>query len=167
MQHVADNVFVVSLIFGLLNIYIIDTGDGLAVVDTGVNASHINRLEKAVTELGFDMQAINHILITHFHNDHTGGLAELQSRTQAKTYAHTLEAPIIRGDQPPRYADPADLSGGASLMRRMLPSTLATAAVDVEIKDGDVLDDILPDLQVIALPGHSPGQVGFYMPRLL
>ena len=55
MQHVADNVFVVSLIFGLLNIYIIDTGDGLAVVDTGVNASHINRLEKAVTELGFDM----------------------------------------------------------------------------------------------------------------
>lgn len=39
------------------------------------------------------------------------------------------------------------------------------ARVDVELDDGDSLDQVLPGMQVVYLPGHSYGQVGYYIPQ--
>ena len=47
MKHVADNVFSVSSYMGYLNMYVIDTGAGLAVVDAGLNKASVDRLERA------------------------------------------------------------------------------------------------------------------------
>ena len=37
--------------------------------------------------------------------------------------------------------------------------------VDRTVEDGDVIDEVMGGLQVIATPGHSPGQVAFYQPE--
>jgi glyoxylase-like metal-dependent hydrolase (beta-lactamase superfamily II) len=34
--------------------------------------------------------------------------------------------------------------------------------VDYELKEGDRLDEVLPGLEVVDVPGHSPGQCGFW-----
>lgn len=163
MKHVADNVFCVSSYMGYLNMYVIDTGAGLALVDTGLNKSSIARLERAIKNSIYRFEDIKFILITHFHNDHTGGLVELQSRIDAPTYAHVLEAPYIRGERAPIYADPSELKGLSSQIRRYLPKKLPPARVDVEVQHEEMLNRVLPGLQVIHLPGHSPGQVGYYL----
>lgn len=163
MKHVADNVFSVSSYMGYLNMYVIDTGAGLAVVDAGLNKASVDRLERAFKNSIYQFEDIRYILITHFHNDHTGGLAELQSRVDAPTYAHVLEAPYIRGERPPIYAHPSELKGLSRQIYRYLPQKITPARVDVEVQDEEMLNRVLPGLQVIHLPGHTPGQVGYYL----
>lgn len=165
VKHIADNVFGVFDFFGFLNMYIIDTGAGLALVDTGIGERSVRRLEKALRADGYTLDDIRHILITHFHADHTGGLSILQERIDVPTYAHHLEAPYIRGDAPPVYADPDTLRGVSRRMYRSLQQELKPARVDVEVRDGQKLNRVLPNLQVIHLPGHSPGQAGYYLPE--
>lgn len=165
MRHVADCVYGVPMYAGFLNLYVLDTGAGLAVVDTGISAGSIDRLDKALARRGRSLADVRHIFITHGHADHVGGLAALQARTNALTYAHRLEAPAIRGETTLRAADPADLRGVqrliAARMARMEPAVYGR--VDVEVEDGQSLDAVLPGLRVVHLPGHSDGQVGYYL----
>lgn len=164
MQHIIDNVFGVYAMGGYMNFYVIDTGAGLAVIDTGMGKGNINKLEKGLKANNFSMADVRFILITHAHSDHIGGLPELQSRTDAKTYAHTVEAPVIRGEKEQRYGVRSEIKGILpNIMHAMMPRGLPTGTVDVEINDGDTLNEVLPGLQAIHLPGHSDGHTGFYL----
>ena len=40
------------------------------------------------------------ILLTHWHPDHVGNVAELRRRTGARIVAHAIEAPVISGTRP-------------------------------------------------------------------
>ena len=66
-------------------------------------------------------------------------------------------------------ANPDELSGLNRMMYRQMAQSqnrhIEPARVDVDLSDGDVLDTILEGLQVIHLPGHSHGQVGYYVPQ--
>jgi glyoxylase-like metal-dependent hydrolase (beta-lactamase superfamily II) len=37
--------------------------------------------------------------------------------------------------------------------------------VDVELREGDTLNEVLPGLTVLDTPGHSPGHVSFWWPE--
>jgi glyoxylase-like metal-dependent hydrolase (beta-lactamase superfamily II) len=165
MKHVAGNVFAVYGYFGYLNMYVIDTGAGLIVVDAGLNQASIHKLEKGLKANKYSFADVRHILITHHHFDHIGGLSYLQERTQATTYAHHLDAPYIRGEAPPAYADKDTLRGASRQVARFLRDDAPPARVDVELQGGEKLNRVLPGLQVVHLPGHSPGHVGYYLPE--
>ena len=65
--------------------YLIDTGDGLILIDTfEVRALYL--LTEAVRKAGFDPGEIKLILLSHGHADHCGGLKALQEMTKAKVY---------------------------------------------------------------------------------
>lgn len=163
MKEIADRVYRIAFWMGYLNVYVIDTGDGLALVDTGVSADHVDGIVRGLRSIGRTMADVRHILITHAHFDHTGGLWMAQKQTKAKTYAHRREALVIRGEQPVIYANPETLRGLAWLTSFVLAKDAGSPArVDVEVQAGDVLDDVLPGLQVIDLMGHSLGQVGYW-----
>lgn len=153
-----------------MNSYLLDTGDGLVVIDTGTSPKHIALLEKGLSKKGWSFKDIKHILITHCHYDHIGGLAYLQTKTDALTYAHSADAPIIRGEKIPDFPSAEALGRlNRAVRRMMLNRKFPTGRVDVALHDQQVLGDIMPNLTVIHLPGHSYGQVGFWLPdeRLL
>lgn len=166
MRALTQHVFQLDLLHA--NAYLIRSPDGLTLVDTAVKGVR-PRLERQLSRAGYQLTDIRRILITHAHVDHVGGLAELVQATNAKVWAHRLAAPIIRGDMPAPRPAPDDVSTQDKLIGRLISSFVGgeqpPAPVDRELEDGDILDEVLPGLAVIHLPGHAPGQAGFWLPQ--
>jgi glyoxylase-like metal-dependent hydrolase (beta-lactamase superfamily II) len=92
---------------------------------------------------------ITHILLTHSHFDHVGGLAELKEESSAPIYIHPDAVPMLA-----RATEAA--------ARFNLPLTTPPAA-DRMLAEGDVIDVGNLKLEVLLTPGHAPGHVCFYV----
>lgn len=166
MQHITEHLYGFLTRFGFVNYYLIENEGALTVVDTGLGTGDVDRIEAGLAQHGWSWEQVKHVLITHAHVDHIGGLAALQKRANAHTWIHRLDAPIARGEQPAPTADPAELNPLERLMLVQINRSAPTPArIDTELDGGEVLHDILPGLEVIHLPGHSYGQCGFWMPE--
>ena len=166
MKQLIPGVYQVPIGPSAVNFYVFDTGSGLAVVDFGASPGHLERLSKGLADHTLSIDDVRYALVTHGHSDHIGALAALQQRQTVITYAHTSDAPIIRGQAAYQYANPAQLGFVGKLLAPTLPSMAPIPAqVDIEVTDGDVLDDVMPGLTVVHLPGHTYGQVGYWLPQ--
>src|SRR3972149_4844564 len=65
-------------------------------IDAGMCGSG-RRVLAAVREIGRSPEDVAQIIVTHYHYDHIGGLAELRRATGARTAAHRVEAPSVSG----------------------------------------------------------------------
>ena len=65
---------------GPVNVYILETADGLAVLDTGFPGSAPKILD-GIHALGRRPDEVRHILLTHAHPDHMGSAAALKRAT--------------------------------------------------------------------------------------
>lgn len=164
MKQIHDHLYAILTRGGYLNMYIIANEGALTLVDCALGKSDIDHLERALATKGWSLGDIRHVLITHAHTDHIGGLAELQKRANPHTMAHRLDAPVIRGEGKAPTADPRELSGLNRLLFPILrnPPQATPARVDSELDDDQPLDELLRGLRVVHLPGHSYGQVGFW-----
>lgn len=95
--------------FGGLSVALIDTGDGLILVDGALPQAARLILAK-VRKLGFDPRRIRYILSTEPHFDHAGGLAALARDTGATVVASPRGAEGLRSgrlaaDDPQRIYD--------------------------------------------------------------
>ncbi len=63
-----------QLKLNLVNCYLLETEDGLLLIDTGYPNS-ADKLFAAVRESGHDPALIRHLLLTHCHIDHGGSAA--------------------------------------------------------------------------------------------
>lgn len=167
MRKITDNVYGILTKFGYLNQYVIVNEDTLAVVDMMLGSSDVDNLERELQQHGWSLDNVQHMLITHAHPDHIGGLAEFQKRSNATTYAHRLDAQIIRGEAGAKYATPDELGWFNRLIYRQASqgNPIELARVDVDLTDNQDLNHILDGLQVVHLPGHSYGHVGYYIPH--
>ncbi len=116
---------------GIVNAYLLETPEGLVLVDTGFPGSE-RKILAAVAALGRAPGDLKHIVSTHAHPDHIGSLAALRAATGAKTWMHALDAPQaeraeMRPVHPAPGVMPALLFG---VMRRVLPSRVAPARID-------------------------------------
>ncbi|HYY10987.1 MAG TPA: MBL fold metallo-hydrolase, partial [Kineosporiaceae bacterium] len=100
MDEVVDGVLQISL--GYVNAYLVVTDDGLVLVDTGLPKTY-PKLEQALTEAQRSVGEIRTVLLTHWHTDHTGGLARVRSASGARVVAHSVDAPVVDGSVPPPY----------------------------------------------------------------
>lgn len=151
-----------TLKLGYSNAFCIESDDGLSLIDTGLK-NNLKKVEKLLQEIGFELKDIKRILITHAHPDHIGSLAELSVATKAEIWASTTEVGILSGDSMIQNAKPADLSlFGRSLLAIASKPERLNFKIDRELKDTEILDEIFSGLEVIHLPGHTMGQIGFW-----
>ncbi len=92
---------------------------------------------------------ITHILLTHSHFDHVGGLAELKELSQAPIYMHPDAIPLLEHAQM-----------AAQMWQLEIPEP---PPADIMLTGSDQLQVGDLDLQVLFTPGHAPGHVCFYL----
>jgi glyoxylase-like metal-dependent hydrolase (beta-lactamase superfamily II) len=161
MEPILPSVYAVDL--GYVYSYIVDAGDELVLIDTGAMGNE-KRIFRAVSELGRKVSDIKHILVTHHHSDHVGGLRAVRDASGAAVYVHSLDAPIVAGTVKRPGANPRSLAGTllGPIITRLPLYTPPTVQADREVEDGDVLD-IGEGFTVYHAPGHTAGSVAYLM----
>ncbi|MFE1510923.1 MBL fold metallo-hydrolase [Streptomyces sp. NPDC058726] len=137
----------------------------LTLVDAGP-AGAGPAIAEAVTALGLHPRDVRRVVLTHFHEDHAGGAADVAALTGAEVLAHQLDAPHVRGETPgpaPVFEDwERPLHERAA--RLLPPGDFERPARITELADGDVLD-MGGGAQVVHVPGHTHGSVALHLPR--
>jgi glyoxylase-like metal-dependent hydrolase (beta-lactamase superfamily II) len=143
--------------------YLIEGTDRLALIDTGYPGS-TEAVLRAIAALGRKPEDLREIVITHWHADHMGSLAELAERTGAQVCVHAADATIVRGDQPTPEFTAGGILGRLALrvMSIFAGKPPSPSRVDRELQDGDELE--VGDLKVVHTPGHTPGHIALHMP---
>ena len=161
-KQIVPNLWEVPIDF--VNAFLLDTGYGLALIDTGIAGSAPKLLE-AVRSIGRQPSDIRHLLVTHCHSDHAGSLAELKRLTGAPETMHPIDAAMVRQGKAIRPLKPAPGLVNALVCRFLLPSApteVEPTEIEHEALDGETLPG---GLKAIHVPGHCAGQVAFLWPE--
>ena len=76
--------------------HLIDTGDGLILLDTGY-AETLYLVLDNIRQLGFDPRDIKYLVHSHGHIDHVAGTCALVAMTGAKTFLDRGDADYVTG----------------------------------------------------------------------
>jgi hydroxyacylglutathione hydrolase len=147
---------------GAVNCYLIKTGSGFVLIDTGSSRRRA-ALELALSSAGCTPGTLDLILLTHGDFDHTGNAAYLAEKFGAPVAMHRDDWGMAeRGDM---FAGRA--SGGRILRWIARLSTLLFGfgraerfAPDIALDEGTDLARYGLNAQVLSLLGHSHGSVG-------
>jgi glyoxylase-like metal-dependent hydrolase (beta-lactamase superfamily II) len=146
-----------------VNAFLLDSkSDGLTLVDAGV-ARGATGIREAVHSLGRDITEVRHILVTHCHPDHAGGLAKLKALTNAQVYIHRRDAMLVATGRAMRRLVPSPGIPNAVLYQMMIapkPTTVPPVRADVLVGNGDVIP-VAGGISVIHTPGHTEGHLVF------
>lgn len=142
--------------------YLLDGGDGLTLIDTlhGTDAALI--LEE-LQRIGRTPKEIKHILLTHAHRAHLGGLARLKEASGAQVACHAWEVDIVEGDRRGQNMS-LRLQRPYRLWVYQLASRFGKhppCKVDRLIEGGNRIGPV----EVVYAPGHTPGHLCFYWPE--
>ena len=128
--------------------HLIDTGDGLLLIDTAFPQTAYLLLE-SVRRLGFDPDDIRTIVHCHGHYDHFGGTKALVELTGARTAMGEDDA-FILADQP-------ELSWAPEYGVEFYESF----GLDIPLRDGQVIRQGDIEFECLHIPGHTPGAMAF------
>ena len=134
------------------NLYILwdETTREAVVVDPGMMRDA--EREMVTNFIEGQQLSVKHILLTHLHVDHITSARWLADKTGADVCGCALDAPL----------------------GRELPDQVAHFRINVEVEpltvdrnlaDGDTIPLGDETIQVLHVPGHSPGGLAFYLPQ--
>ena len=161
-MELVPGVHVIDL--GMVYAYLYQEAGRLTLFDTGIATSG-QRILDEIEALGRKPGDLAHIVVSHYHADHAGSLAELAERTGAQVLAHRLDAPVVRGEAEEPRAVPE--SEEERQMIREVTKAVPPAppcAIDRELEDGDEID-LDGGGEVVHVPGHTAGSIALYLPK--
>ncbi len=128
-------------------VYLFRFGDRAALVDAGTGDKCL-LLFRNIQDCGVPLDAVEYLLITHCHYDHTGGVKALKEETGCQAVAHEKDAVFLEnGDDQVTAAT-------------WYGATLDPVAIDITLKGmmGELFLGPRP-IKWFHIPGHSPGSV--------
>lgn len=155
---------------GLVNFYLVEDGDQVAIVDAGWPRSW-SQVQEAVASIGRKPADIGTVLLTHGHPDHLGAAEKVRTEVGATVHAFQGEVDRVKGKA--KGASPFTLVPGLlpklyqpSATGFVLRATGRGFLFPTWVKEvsgfgaGAPLD--LPGRpQVLETPGHTEGHVSF------
>lgn len=148
MQQLTDRVWWITEAVGA-HCYLIDHPDGLVLIDPGMSLG-LNRVARALHASGRSPRAVSHLLLTHYDADHAQVAAEWQRRTGAGVWLGAADAAILTGA--------AAIPTG---FRRLMGGVLGLPELPGGLHLVEGRDEILPGIEAIPTPGHTPGHLVF------
>ncbi len=163
-----------------VNIYLIDTGDGWTVLDTGLGTDACRQTWEALLQGPLRGQRLSSMLVTHFHPDHVGLAGWLDERFRLPLsmprpeYLHSLAMQYVPADlgqkRQLQFYERHGLSPEAtqSVLGRgqnYLRSTTGVPPTYHRIKHGDTLASGTRRFQVLTGGGHALEQAMLYRPE--
>ena len=141
--------------------YLLRGADGVTLVDTGPVGS-AGAISEALTSWGAGRSHLRRVIVTHWHHDHTGSLAEIGGWPDVEVLAHRLDAPVIRGEAAGAVPEltAAERALHAKVALDLPPAP--PARVDVELDDGDVIPGL--GARIFWVPGHTEGSIAVLVP---
>ncbi|QQO08664.1 MBL fold metallo-hydrolase [Breznakiella homolactica] len=127
-------------------VYLIDTKDGLLLIDTAMPHNVYLTLE-SIRRLGFDPRDIKWILLSHAHYDHCGGAAMIANYTGARIWLGR-EDMFFLTERP-------DLI-------HMVNGFFQPFTVEAHYTDGEPLRFGNVEITPKHCPGHTPGTYSFF-----
>lgn len=127
-----------------VNAYLVREDDGLTLVDTMIRGS-----AKAIIAAAASLGApIRRIVLTHAHGDHVGSLDALaQALPGVEVAMSARDARFLTGDKRIDADEPPSKPRGGYVTTKTRPGRLLTPG------------DRVGSLEVVAAPGHTPGQI--------
>ena len=129
--------------------HIIDTGDGLIMLDSGYPQS-LYLVTEGIREMGFSPMDIKYIVHSHGHYDHLGATKALVELTGAKTFIGEQDVPYANGSVNLTWANEL----GYDYVEAFEP--------DVALRDGDTIELGNVCIKAIHTPGHTPGSMSYF-----
>ncbi len=151
-------------------VYVIQKDAYCVLIDSGsgTDSSHENLLN-GLTQVGLRPSDLTHILLTHAHIDHFGGLSKLRPITDAKIGVHELDVQTVAHHEARlaligcRLASYLAETGLAEEMRDQILSIYRFSKAIYQSVPVDftyeAIDMRLGPFEFIHLPGHCPGHV--------
>ncbi|OHB64621.1 MAG: hypothetical protein A2Y76_03155 [Planctomycetes bacterium RBG_13_60_9] len=136
------------------NCYLVETAEGLALVDTGLPGNS-DAILRRIEEIGRRREELKYIALTHADLDHFGSAADVRAATGAKIAIHHDDVGELTGRTPRRK-----LRGFVGLFFSVAARFFKIEPVepDIILKDGDRIGGLL----VIHTPGHTPGSISLF-----
>ena len=113
--------------------HLIDTGDGLILIDTGYEDT-LHLLINSIYELGFSPYDVKYIIHTHWHYDHTESTKAFVNLYGSKTFIGAKDAENVK-----QYFIP-----------------------DVLLSDGDTVKLGNTEIEIMETPGHTEGTISLF-----
>lgn len=131
------------------SVHIIDTGDGLIMLDTGYQQS-LYLVVHNMYLLGFKPEDLKYIVLTHGHIDHIGGARSLREISGAKIALGRPDREYVNGENDLTYAREYDMI------------FYETFEPDILLDDGDKIYLGNTEITAVATPGHTPGAMSYF-----
>lgn len=140
------------------NIYLIDGGKELVLIDCGTHDLVETNLKKIKKE-GFLLEDIKLIIVSHAHADHVGGLAKDKSILGCPVAAHKdAVRPIEEGD---KIVTCAEIKAAGYF------DVFPPCKIDNVLKGGERIKIGDVTLGIIHTPGHTPGSIAIKLGNIL
>jgi glyoxylase-like metal-dependent hydrolase (beta-lactamase superfamily II) len=155
---------------GISNWYLVDEGGSVTLVDAGKPADWAQLLA-ALRTLGRTVDAVDSVLLTHAHSDHTGFAERARAEAGATARVHVADAAAAKGGKLGKH----EAGMGRYLLRveayrtlfglmrggglRIVPLTEVATFADDEVLD------IPGHPRVIHTPGHTQGSAALWFEK--
>src|SRR6266581_3122737 len=127
--------------------YVLPTSEGVVLIDSGFENKVESTLVPQLQKIGLDPAKVKYILLGHGHADHFGGAKYFQDHYGTKVATTAADWDLMYAPNPnPNAANQAK------------PKKEVVLAEGQPFKHGDLT------VTLVAIPGHTPGALGFIFP---
>lgn len=141
-----------------VNCFALHGPEGLVLIDSGAgdeDGPDYGNAQLALRDAGFATDQVNHVLLTHIHGDHIGGLFDGDAARYPNALVHVPRGDLaFYVDEPSGAEPPANKRNGIANVKR-LKRTYGKRVTAFDF------GPVLAGVDALALPGHTPGHSGF------